>query len=430
MHDTIFAIATAKGRAGVAIVRLSGPGARLAAEGLVGPLPLPRLAVLRQVVWQGDALDQALVLRFDAGASFTGEEVVELQLHGSLAVCAAVLSVLGGLAGLRLAEPGEFTRRALENGVLDLTQVEALADLIDAETEAQRRQAQRVLSGAMGTRVAAWRGNLIRAAALVEATIDFADEDVPVDVSGEVLSLLDAQLAALHHEVAAGQMAERVRHGFEVAIVGAPNAGKSTLLNMLAGRDAALTSEVAGTTRDVIEVRMDLGGLPVTLLDTAGIRETQDWVEQMGIDRAMERANAADLRVFLVSAEDERLPMPKMPGDLVLISKSDQKVGLTSASVSGRTGAGVDGLLARVTSELSGRVVQDGVTIRARHVQAIQLAIVALESARDQVRAGLRLPEIVAADIRRATVALDVLVGRVGVEDLLGEIFSSFCIGK
>ncbi|WP_373050624.1 tRNA uridine-5-carboxymethylaminomethyl(34) synthesis GTPase MnmE, partial [Thalassovita aquimarina] len=302
--DTIFALATAHGKAGVAVIRVSGPLAHSAGERLAGMLPDPRKAGLRLLRdGQGVRLDEALVLTFPDKSSFTGEAVVELQLHGSVAVVASVLRELGNMDGLRQAEPGEFTRRALENGRLDLAQVEGLADLIEAETEAQRRQALRVLSGDLGNRAEEWRRDLIRAASLLEATIDFADEDIPVDVSPEVNELLDRVIASLSKEIAGVSAAERVRTGFEVAIVGAPNVGKSTLLNALAGRDAAITSEYAGTTRDVIEVRMDLAGLPVTLLDTAGLRETQDKVEEIGIKRARERAGLADLRVFLVEGD-------------------------------------------------------------------------------------------------------------------------------
>ena len=267
--DTIFALATAPGKAGVAVVRVSGPEAGQAGARLFGTLPAPhhaRTRILKDA--NGHRLDQALVLFFPAGQSFTGEDVLELHLHGSVATVNAVLRVLGDMPGLRIAEPGEFTRRALENGCLDLAQVEGLADLIDAETEAQRKQALRVLSGDLGKTAESWRSDLIRAAALIEATIDFADEEVPVDVTPEVEALLARVSSSLETEIAGVQTAERIRTGFEVAIVGAPNVGKSTLLNALAGREAAITSEYAGTTRDVIEVRMDLAGLPVTLLDT------------------------------------------------------------------------------------------------------------------------------------------------------------------
>ncbi|MGH1446043.1 MAG: tRNA uridine-5-carboxymethylaminomethyl(34) synthesis GTPase MnmE, partial [Cognatishimia sp.] len=323
VNDTVFALATAPGKAGVAVVRVSGPAVADVAAALFGELPAPRMASLKVLCDAGGVrLDQALVLYFEQGRSFTGEEVLEFHLHGSIAVVNRVLRVLGDLNGLRLAEAGEFTRRALENGCLDLAQVEGLADLIDAETEAQRRQALRVLSGDLGKVAERWRSDLIRAAALIEATIDFADEDVPVDVTPEVEALLNGVLSVLAKEISGVETAERIRTGFEVAIVGAPNVGKSTLLNALAGREAAITSEFAGTTRDVIEVRMDLSGLPVTLLDTAGLRDTDDHVEGIGIERAKERAVAADLRVFLI--EDGQSPdFEPLAGDIVVAAKAD-----------------------------------------------------------------------------------------------------------
>lgn len=423
--DTIYALASARGKAGVAVLRLSGPAAHDAAVMLCGDLPPARRASLRRLVWNGVELDQALVVVFPQGESFTGEPSVELHLHGSLAVVQSVMRVLSGIPGLRLAEPGEFTRRALENGRLDLAQVEGLADLIDAETEAQRRQALRVLSGAIGRRAEEWRRKLIRAAALIEATIDFADEDVPVDVTPEVMDLTHDVLVDLRREVAGSHAAERIRDGFEVAIVGAPNAGKSTLLNALAGRDAAITSEFAGTTRDVIEVRMDIGGLAVTLLDTAGLRKTADPVEQIGIERALERAKSADLRVFLESGEDVPGIMPK-PDDITLPGKAD----VTGKGVSGKTGQGVPELIAAIGERLLARSAGAGLVTRERHRLAIERAIGAMESARVEIQKGAARAELAAADLRIAIRALEALVGRVDVENLLDEIFSSFCIGK
>jgi tRNA modification GTPase len=338
------------------------------------------------------------------------------------------LSALSGLPGLRPADPGEFTRRALENDRLDLAQVEGLADLIDAETEIQRKQALRVLSGAIGQRAGIWRLKLIRAAALLEATIDFADEDVPVDVAPEVLQILDVLLTDFRAESAGARIAERVRDGFEVAIVGPPNIGKSTLINALAGRQAALTSDIAGTTRDIIEVRMELNGLAVTMLDTAGLRQTQDVIEQLGIGRARERAQNADLRVFLI--DDSGVPdgiLPE-PGDIVIKGKGD--LGAEGSAVSGLTGDGVQDLVDRVSAELSGRIAGSGTLTRERHRLALVRAILALEAAQLEVNKGAARTEIAAEEIRSAIRALDSLVGRIGVDALLGEIFASFCIGK
>ncbi len=428
--DTIFAPASGRGKAGVAVIRLSGPLAHHAAERLAGFLPEPRRAALRRLTAaDGTHLDEAIVLIFPEGASFTGEAVAELHLHGSPAVVAAVLRELGELPGLRLADPGEFTRRALENERLDLAQVEGLADLLEAETEAQRRQALRVLSGDLGRRAETWRVSLIRAAALLEATIDFADEEVPTDVTPEVIGLVEATLSDLRREAEGVAVAERIRDGFEVAIVGRPNAGKSTLLNALAGREAAITSEVAGTTRDVIEVRMDLRGLPVTILDTAGLRDTDDTVESIGVARAIERAQAADLRVFLLEDESETLPLAPRPGDITALGKADLRQGARFA-VSGRTGAGITELIDRITDTLATRAQGAGLAIRERHRTALLRAIRALESARLEVQHGPDRAELAAEELRAAVRALESLVGRVDVEDVLDEIFASFCLGK
>jgi tRNA modification GTPase len=376
----------------------------------------------------GDLLDRALVLRFDAPHSFTGEDVVELHLHGSIAVMRAVLARLGAFPFCRLAEPGEFTRRALENEKLDLAQVEGLADLIEAETEAQRRQAQRVVSGHLGTAVEGWRAHLIRAAALLEATIDFADEDVPVDVTPEVRSLLETVQKDLRTEIAGTKVAERIRTGFEVAIVGPPNAGKSTLLNALAGREAAITSEIAGTTRDVIEVRMDLGGLPVTLLDTAGLRESDDQIEAIGIARALDRARDADLRIFL-SFPDGPLMMEPLADDIVVHPKGDLYPDQENA-ISGQTGMGIERLIGQVQQVLETRSQGAGLATHERHRLALEQANAHLEQVMQILDGGADLYDIAAEDLRAAIRALELLVGRIDVENLLDEIFSSFCLGK
>ena len=427
--DTIFALATAPGKAGVAVVRVSGPLIGRAGEALGIGLPEPRHASLKLLKdKEGRRLDQALVIYFPEKNSFTGEEVLELHLHGSVAVVNVVLRELSDVEGLRLADAGEFTRRALENGCLDLAQVEGLADLIEAETEAQRRQALRVLSGDLGDLAGGWREKLIRAAALLEATIDFADEEVPVDVTPEVQGLLSDVRTDLAKEISGVETAERIRTGFEVAILGAPNVGKSTLLNALAGREAAITSEFAGTTRDVIEVRMELNGLPVTLLDTAGLRETEDYVEGIGIERARQRAEAADLRVFLVDQGDHPDFQP-LPGDIVRAAKADT-LAQSDNAVSGKTGQGVSELVTAITEALSEQAARSGIATRERHRVAMTRSNDNLAAAHAVLALGPDHYEIAAEELRSAIRALDSIVGRVDVENLLDEIFSSFCIGK
>lgn len=411
------------------MIRVSGPRAHDAVRALCGDVPAPRLASLRVLRdSQGHRLDEGLVLTFGEDHSFTGEDSAEFQVHGSAAVVTAVLNALSALSGLRPAEAGEFTRRALENGRLDLAQVEGLADLIEAETEAQRRQAVRVLSGDLGARADSWRTALIRAVALLEATIDFADEEVPVDVGPEVAALLEGVVTELEREIAGVGVAERIRTGFEVAIVGAPNVGKSTLLNALAGRDAAITSEHAGTTRDVIEVRMDLGGFPVTLLDTAGLRDTDDAVESIGIDRARERARQADLRVFLVERGQEPELEPS-PSDIVLLAKADLHESVNEG-ISGKTGQGVAELVERIAEILSGRAAQSGLATRLRHKQAMERGLAALQGAHRLLPFGEETADLAAEELHSAIRALDSLVGRVDIENVLDEIFASFCLGK
>ena len=425
--DTIFALASARGRAGVAVIRLSGPRATVAGAALCGTLPPPRRAGLRVLRWQGEVLDEALVLVFEAGGSFTGEPVVELQTHGSPAVVSAVLGALAAQDGLRLAEAGEFTRRALANGRMDLAQVEGLADLLAAETEAQRRQAQRLLAGALGERAEGWRRRLLRAAALLEATIDFVDEEVPTHVAGEVAEVVSSVAEEVRQESRGVGAAERVRDGFEVALVGRPNAGKSTLLNALAGREAALTDAEPGTTRDVIEVRMDLGGLAVTFLDTAGLREAEG-VEGQGVARGRARAEAADLRIFLVAPGELAEDLAPRPDDLVVIGKADLHPGVVQG-VSGLTGAGVSELVARVGDVLGRRAAGAGTATRLRHRLALDRAETALGRVVEWVDDPSR-SDLAAEELRTAMRALEALVGRVDVEHILDEVFSSFCIGK
>ena len=423
--DTIAALATARGRAGVAVVRVSGPAAGAAAVAVSGLLPAPRRAALRALHGPEGLIDHGLVLWFPGPASFTGEDVVEFQTHGSVAVVGALLRALLGQPGVRAAEPGEFTRRAFEAGRMDLTEVEALADLLEAETEAQRRQAQRVLDGTAGRLVAGWRETLLDALALCEASVDFADEDVPQTLAPEARALMEAVRGQIAQQMAGRAAAERLRDGFEVAIVGAVNTGKSSLLNALAGREAAITSARAGTTRDVIEVRLDIGGLAVTLIDTAGLRETADEVERIGIARGQDRARVADLRIYLCDGPDDR-PQTLAPDDLVVLSKADlwQRPGISAL-----TGAGLAELLQQIEERLAVRTSQSAVFSHARHFDRLTRAAAHLAAAEARLGPDPQW-ELAAEELRLALRALDGLVGRVDVEDVLGRIFASFCIGK
>jgi tRNA modification GTPase len=432
-RDTIFAPATGHGIAGIAVIRISGPAAWVVLARLTGPaLPPLRRAALRVLRGtDGGELDRALVIRFDAGASYTGEPVAELQCHGGRAVVSAVLEALARHPGCRLAEPGEFTRRAFEAGRMDLAEVEALGDLLAAETELQRRQAVRGLGGALQRQAEAWRADLLRALALVEATIDWADEDVPEQVAPEVLDLVGGVREGIVREIGLSAGAERLRTGLEVALVGAPNSGKSSIINTLAGREAAITSPRPGTTRDVLELRYDLGGLPVVFLDMAGLRETGDEVERIGVARATARAEAAALRLF-VRAVDAAPALEEArlwrPGDLRVWAKTDLGGGPGDVAVSAKTGAGIPDLLGRVAAALADKVAGDGLVGHLRQRRALDSAAEALARALDEVRKGEA--ELVAENLLAAFRDLERLLGRVGVEDVLDAVFAAFCLGK
>ena len=447
MTDTIFAPATAPGRAAVAVVRLSGPRAGQALSALAGRRPAPRRAALRRLrALDGALLDEALVLWMPGPASYTGEDSAELHLHGGPAVVAGVLEALAAL-GLRLAEPGEFTRRAFENGRLDLAQAEGVADLIEAETEAQRRQALDQLGGALGRARDAWRSDLVEALALFEAAVDFPDEDLPADVARRARPALERLLADLTRAVEGVDRAERVREGYAIALVGAPNAGKSTLLNALARREAAIVTATPGTTRDVIEATLRLGGYKAILADTAGLRETTDEVEAEGVRRARLRAGTADLRLWVVDGSGDAgfaAPAPESlrPGDLCLVAKADLPAGDSVARALAEAAA--LGLEAHV---LSARRPEDVAALEAALTRQVVAALgsseppaatrlrhaALLSEAKSRLASALAMaedPELAAEDVRLAARALDRITGRIGPEDVLDRIFSTFCIGK
>ncbi len=429
---TIFALSTVPGKSGLAVIRISGPGAKNGVEEFCGTIPKPRTAALRKLCGaDGETLDQAIVIHFPEGGSYTGEDIVEFHLHGSQAVVRSALRTLASRPGFRMAEPGEFTLRALANGRMDLAEVEGLGDLIDAETEAQRRQALRVFEGNLGRKTEGWRTGLVRAMALLETPIDFADEEISEDVRLEALDLIKTVTSELNAEVRGSKVAERIRDGFEVAIVGPPNTGKSTLLNHLAGREAAITSEYAGTTRDVIEVRMDLEGLPVSVLDTAGLRKADDPVEEIGVERAKSRAAAADLRIFLTEGTvSPEIGLRPKQGDVLLRSKADLLPDTVSDAVSGKTGRGVPEMIRRVATELGSRAAVVATATNERHRSAMASAVSALDSAKFELTAEGGMEELAVEETRRAVQALDALIGHVHVEDVLDEIFASFCLGK
>lgn len=432
MNDIIFALASAKGRAGVSVIRVSGKNSIFSIEKLLkNTLPVDNKCLRKIYDADDNIIDEVLILTFKEKASFTGDETVEIHCHGSTAVVTYILQTLSNIKNFRIADPGEFTRRALENGNLDLTQVEGLADLIESETEAQRRLAIRSMDGALSSKVQEWRKDLIRAVSLIEATIDFADEDIPTDATSEVLGLINKTQSDIKSEIKGSFAAERIREGFEIAIVGPPNIGKSTLLNALAGRDAAITSDMAGTTRDVIEVKMDISGFAVTLLDTAGIRETTDKIEQIGVDRAKLRAKNADLRLFIThSGEPNDLKLNPEENDIVVIGKSDLLNKSDILAISGKSGEGLDSLLKEISDKLSRLSIGAQTATRERHRISMIKAQRFLDAGKLLIEDNLELSELASSELHQGIQTLSSLIGSVGVEDLLDEIFSSFCLGK
>ena len=459
-RSTIFALSSGRPPAAIAVVRISGPRAGRALERLTGRVPQPRQATLVRVrePASGEVIDEALALWFPAPASETGEDVAELQLHGGHAVVAGVLRALSAVEDCRLAEPGEFTRRAFENGKLDLTAVEGLGDLIAAETAAQRRQAFRQLKGLIGDRAEAWRQRLIDALALVEARIDFSDEaDVPEDLIAPAAKIAHGLRDEISAALADGGRGERLRDGLVVAIAGPPNAGKSTLFNRLARREAAIVSPFAGTTRDVIEVHLELDGYPVTVLDTAGIRDSAEPVEQEGVRRARARAAQADLVLWVidVSADDRAsVESPRLRSDapqwlienkIDLLEEDARRLSIASPcqdggrdevqfifSVSSERGEGLDALFGALAAfaKDSFAAGEAAIVTRTRHRHALEETAAALDRAVAESAGRRPREELIAEELRHASWALGQLTGRVDIEDVLDKIFRDFCIGK
>ncbi|MCW5724518.1 MAG: tRNA uridine-5-carboxymethylaminomethyl(34) synthesis GTPase MnmE [Maricaulaceae bacterium] len=442
MSDTIFALATPPGRSGVAVMRVSGPEAGAVLDALAGsPRPALRRAVLRPLTYADTLIDQAIVLWFQGPDSYTGEDSAEFHIHGGPAVIAALAEALAAL-GARPAQAGEFTRRAFENGKLDLTGAEGIADLIAAETEGQRLQALNQMRGSLRTLYESWRQHLLEVLVSIEGEIDFPDEaDVPDQLSSRAAAPLRALLAELDQHLDDGRRGEIVREGFHVAIIGAPNAGKSSLLNALARREAAIVTEIPGTTRDVVEVRLVLAGFPVILADTAGLREAADLVEAEGVRRALARAEDADLRIGVADGrapEEIAALAPRLrDGDILALNKADlggpdqlpPEGRFLTLAVSAKTGSGLAALEKHLESLVAERLSarETPALSRARHRLAVQEARAALERA---LGALSRAPELAGEDARLAVRALETLTGRVDVEDILDRVFAQFCIGK
>jgi tRNA modification GTPase len=438
-HDTIFALASGAGRAAIAVLRLSGTGCSEALAAIAPGAEFPdRRAVLRTLrhPQSQEPLDRALITRFRAPRSFTGEEMAEISVTGGRAVTSAVVRALALLPGLRLAEPGEFAWRAFMNGKIDLSEVEGLADLVEAETEAQRRQAQRIAGGALSRECDAIRTSLLEAMAAVETQIDFTDVEDASDFTLEsVGSAASGAIERIDRALATADAAARLRDGFTIVIAGPPNVGKSTLMNALAGRDVAIISPIPGTTRDLIEVFLDLNGYPVILVDTAGIRESEDPIEQEGVGRARRRAASADLVLWLRDSGDGQAPGGLGSPTLAVRTKVDLKAADTPASrptdlaISAKTGAGVDRMLDVIAELAEERMssAEPALLTLERHRRAFQDARQALTSALAPESAE---PELIAEDLRRAASAMDRVVGRIGVEEVLGEIFARLCVGK
>jgi tRNA modification GTPase len=435
--DTIFALASAPGRAGVAIVRVSGSAARFAVQTVSRKSPPPpRRAQVRAFrSGAGEIFDRGLVLWFPGPDSYTGEDVAEFHIHGGRAVLAAMIEALSAIPGLRAAGPGEFTRRGVESGKIDLTQAEAIADLVDAETEAQRRQALRQYDGALAKLTDGWRSELAKALAWAEAAIDFSDEELPDDVMADARQTAALMKDAITARLEEGRRGELVREGLFVAVVGAPNAGKSSLVNALAGRDVAIVSETAGTTRDVIEMRLNLGGYAVILADTAGLRAAADHIEAEGVRRALQRAEMADLVVWVRdgSAPDSALEYnEKLDSNSVVTvwNKADLPwpAAQDGLKLSLKTGEGLEAVVDAITAAAREKLEGGGeapLLTRARHREMLEEAAAALARAETQ-----DAPELFAEDLRLAVRAIGRIAGRVDVEDLLDVIFRDFCIGK
>ena len=431
--STIYALATPPGKSGVAVIRISGPEAKAALTALHVALPSPRTATLATLKSNDLIIDRALVLWFPAPHSFTGEDCIELHIHGSRAITHALFSLFGTLPDLRSAAPGEFSRRAFENGKMDLTEAEGLADLIDAETKEQHRLAMRQMQGELHHLYTSWRHQLIESMAFIEAYVDFPDENLPPALAADFRKKIETLVNEMQLHLADNR-GQRLREGAKLVILGAPNAGKSSLLNYLTQADTAIVSPIPGTTRDTLSAHLDIAGYPVTLIDTAGIRNSTDPIEKEGVRRALENAKDADLRIVLLDGET----YPQIPieladyidNSLTVITKADLIAPSPTLSISAKTGQGIPALLEQITQRLHTLMSppESPALTRARHRQHVEKSVISLQALL-QAAPGTP-PELFAENLRQAAHSVSALTGHIGLEDVLDHLFSQFCIGK
>ncbi len=427
----IFALSTNPGKSSISIIRLSGPDAFFIANKFLDKEPVIRKATKKKIIYNNDLIDVGIVIFYPYNYSYTGEQLVEFNLHGSNAVIKKMLEILSNQENSRIAYPGEFTKRAFENNKIDLSQVEGIYNLIEAETESQRKLSLKILEGSLGIKVKKWKRQLINIISLLEASIDFSEEELPKNILKDIKNNIKAIKLDFQKELKGSIIADSINNFFEVAIVGKPNVGKSTLLNYLSKKNSSIVTDVPGTTRDIIEIKLDIKGLPVVFLDTAGLHKSNDKVEKIGIKKTLERLSKVDLRVFLINSNKELKSFEKLikKQDLIFFAKNDLK-NKKNNGISGKTGEGTDLLLDKVFYFFSKKTNSIGTVVNNRHRLIIKNSLFFIDDALSKCNSSFDKVEMIAEDIRNTINELNFLTGKVGVEDILSNIFSKFCIGK
>ena len=428
----IYALSTSSGKSSISIIRISGPNAFLIANKFIKKQPEIRKATTTRIIYNKILIDIGIVTYYSFKNSYTGEDLVEFNLHGSVAVIKKMLEILSIQKNTRLALPGEFTRRAFENKKLQLSQVEGIYNLIESETESQRKLSLKLLDGDLGKKVKLWKKKLINVLSILDASIDFSEEDLPKSHLLEIQNEIKKLINHFKREIKGSYIAESLTDSFEVALIGKPNVGKSTLLNFLLKRDISIVTNIPGTTRDILEAKLDLKGLPVTFIDTAGLRKSNDKVEKIGIKKTLKKVSTVDLRVFLINKNSDldSFKQIKRKNDLVFISKSDKRKLHNEMGISGVTGEGTDILINKIYDILSKKTLSVGSVVNSRHRLIIKNALSFLNDALLNCNSDFDKIELIAEDIKKTLKELDFLVGTIDVEDILENIFSKFCIGK